>query len=179
MIDNRTLPVETPEPAERVFFDDPAAAVARLIELYERSAQYLLDHFVATLAGNLPKARYRAFYPELRINIPMHTKPDSRLSFGHVSVPGTYASSITRPDLFRGYLTQQIGLVMKNHGVSVSVGDSDTSSPLFQTSWVSSSSSTSENTMRVERSAGSTKPDRRNITSSRATTSSRLNGLVT
>ena len=32
MIDNRTLPVETPEPAERVFFDDPAAAVARLIE---------------------------------------------------------------------------------------------------------------------------------------------------
>ncbi len=130
MIDNRTLPVETPEPAERVFFDDPAAAVARLIELYERSAQYLLDHFVATLAGNLPKARYRAFYPELRINIPMHTKPDSRLSFGHVSVPGTYASSITRPDLFRGYLTQQIGLVMKNHGVSVSVGDSDTPMPV-------------------------------------------------
>ncbi len=130
MIDNRTLPVETPEPAERVFFDDPAAAVARLIELYERSAQYLLDHFVATLAGNLPKARYRAFYPELRINIPMHTKPDSRLSFGHVSVPGTYACSITRPDLFRGYLTQQIGLVMKNHGVSVSVGDSDTPMPV-------------------------------------------------
>ena len=124
MIDNRTLPVETPEPAERVFFDDPTAAVARLIELYERAAQYLLDRFVATLEGRQPEARYRAFYPELRINIPVHTKTDSRLSFGHVSVPGAYASSITRPDLFRGYLTQQIALVMKNHGFSVSVGDS-------------------------------------------------------
>jgi AMP nucleosidase len=29
-----------------------------------------------------------------------------------------------------GYLTQQIGLVMKNHGVSVSVGDSDTPMPV-------------------------------------------------
>ena len=130
MIDNRTLPVETPEPAERVFFDDPTAAVARLIELYERAAQYLLDRFVATLEGRQPEARYRAFYPELRINIPVHTKTDSRLSFGHVSVPGAYASSITRPDLFRGYLTQQIALVMKNHGVSVSVGDSETPMPV-------------------------------------------------
>ncbi|WP_374635147.1 AMP nucleosidase [Paracoccus sp. (in: a-proteobacteria)] len=130
MIDNRTLPVETPEPAERVFFDDPVAAVARLIELYERAARYLLDRFVATLEGKKPEARYRAFYPELRINIPVHTKTDSRLSFGHVSVPGAYASSITRPDLFRGYLTQQIALVMKNHGVSVSVGDSETPMPV-------------------------------------------------
>ena len=55
MIDNRTLPIETPEPAERIFFDDPAAAVQRLIELYERSARYLLDHFVATLGGRPPE----------------------------------------------------------------------------------------------------------------------------
>ncbi len=130
MIDNRTLPIETPEPAERIFFDDPTAAVQRLIELYERSARYLLDHFVATLGGRPPEARYRAFYPELRINIPVHTKTDSRLSFGHVSLPGIYASSITRPDLFRGYLTEQIALVMKNHGVAVSVGDSDTPMPV-------------------------------------------------
>ena len=55
MIDNRTLPIETPEPAERIFFDDPTAAVQRLIELYERSARYLLDHFVATLGGRPPE----------------------------------------------------------------------------------------------------------------------------
>ena len=65
MIDNRTLPIETPEPAERVFFDDPAAAVERLIQLYERSSRYLLDHFVATLEGRRPEARFRAYCDEV------------------------------------------------------------------------------------------------------------------
>ena len=130
MTEHRTLPLETPEPAVPEYFDDAAAAVERLTQLYDRAADFLLRHFVETLAGRQPKARYRAFYPELRFNIPDHTKVDSRLSFGHVSVPGVYASSITRPDLFRGYLTEQIGLVMKNHGVRVSVGDSDTPMPV-------------------------------------------------
>ena len=35
-------------------------------------------------------------------------KVDSRLSFGHVASPGTYATTVTRPDLFRNYLIQQI-----------------------------------------------------------------------
>ncbi len=130
MTENRTLPLETPHSPGREQFDDAAAAVERLIQLYDRATGFLLDHFVATLQGRTPRARYRAYYPELRINVPDHAKVDSRLSFGHVSVPGTYASSITRPDLFRGYLTEQIGLLMKNHGVRVSVGDSDTPMPV-------------------------------------------------
>ena len=51
---------------------------------------------------------------------------DSRLSFGHVADPGTYATTVTRPDLFRNYLTQQIGLLIRNHGVPVEIGLSDT-----------------------------------------------------
>jgi AMP nucleosidase len=45
-------------------------------------------------------------------------------------VPGTYAATITRPDLFRSYLIQQIGLLMRNHGVPVIVGPSDTPMPV-------------------------------------------------
>ena len=130
MTEDLTLPLETPQHATRDYFDDAAAATERLVQLYRRASRFLLDHFVATLEGTPPRARFRAFYPELRINVPDHAKIDSRLSFGHVSVPGTYASSITRPDLFRGYLTEQIGLLMKNHGVRVSVGDSDTPMPV-------------------------------------------------
>ena len=61
LTDSRRLPIETPEPAERVYFDDPAAAVARLIELYDRASHFLLDRFLATLQGGRPAARYRAF----------------------------------------------------------------------------------------------------------------------
>ena len=129
-IANRQLPVETPDPVERMLFDDPAEAVERLVALYDRASGFLLDRFLKTLEGQPPRARYRAFYPEVRMVVPSHTKTDSRLSFGHVAVPGVYATSITRPDLFRGYLTEQIGLLMKNHGIGVHVGESETPMPV-------------------------------------------------
>ena len=85
---SRLLPVETPEPVERAFFDDPKAAVARLVELYDRASQFLLDRFLATLGGAPPQARYRAFYPEVRLTTSVHSQTDTRLSFGHVAMPG-------------------------------------------------------------------------------------------
>jgi len=129
--DPRLLPVETPEPVERTQFTDPEAAVARLIELYDRAADFLLDRFLGLLAeGARPVARYRAFYPEVRLTTTSHSKTDSRLAFGHVALPGRYVASITRPDMFRDYLTGQIGLLIRNHGVPVTVGESDTPMPV-------------------------------------------------
>ena len=55
---------------------------------------------------------------------------DSRLSFGHVVEPGRYSTTITRPDLFEHYLTQQIGLLIRNHGVPVQIGVSQTPMPV-------------------------------------------------
>ena len=66
----------------------------------------------------------------MRITTVTHAKVDSRLSFGHVSQPGTFAATITRPDLFRNYLQQQIGLLIHNHGVAVEVGLSTTPIPV-------------------------------------------------
>ena len=94
------------------------------------AAGFLLDHFQQTLLGRKPKARYRAFYPEVRLTVTSHSKTDSRLAFGHVVSPGSYAATITRPDLFGNYLIQQIGLLIRNHGLPVTVAGSDTPMPV-------------------------------------------------
>ncbi len=124
------LPVETPPPAESLVTRDPAEAVARLEALHATHTAYLRRRLGEVLAGRRPTARYRAFYPEIRLTVTSHARVDSRLSFGHVSEPGTYATTITRPDLFRGYLTHQIGLLVRNHDVPVTVRVSETPIPI-------------------------------------------------
>jgi len=47
-----------------------------------------------------------------------------------VASPGTYAATVTRPDLFANYLVQQIGLLMEHHKVPVVVGASMTPIPV-------------------------------------------------
>ena len=124
------LEVVTPDapPPER--FDNPSRAVDRLCELYDMATEFLCDSFQRAMDEGHPDVRYRAFYPELRITTTSFAKVDSRLSFGHVSHPGAHATTITRPDLFRHYLEQQIQLLIGNHGVPVEVGVSDTPMPV-------------------------------------------------
>ncbi|KCV82373.1 AMP nucleosidase [Actibacterium atlanticum] len=126
----QNLPVKSPPAGVPRSFSDADAAVAYLQELYAEATTFLRDHFDATIAGAERTARYRAFYPELRIVTTSFAKIDSRLSFGHVSEPGVYTTTITRPDLFANYLTQQIELLIENHGVTVSVGPSITPMPV-------------------------------------------------
>ncbi|MEO0486536.1 MAG: AMP nucleosidase [Pseudomonadota bacterium] len=122
--------IETPDVPETQSFTDAAAAVDRLEALYKAATTFLCDRFSAALGGARPTGRYRAFYPEIRVSTTSYASIDSRLSFGHVAEPGLYATTVTRPDLFRNYLIQQIELLMTNHGVSVSVGASETPMPV-------------------------------------------------
>ncbi|MBU2957273.1 AMP nucleosidase [Paracoccus sp. 1_MG-2023] len=128
--DSRFLPIETPQPEAPRDFNDPVEAVAHLRALYDQATSFLLENFTRILGGETPVARYRAFYPEVRMVVPIHGTIDSRLSFGHVVAPGSFATTITRPDLFQNYLTEQIGLLMKNHGVVITVQPSDTPMPV-------------------------------------------------
>ena len=128
--DSRFLPVESPDAPAREQFTDAAAAVDRLCQLYDQAVDFLVARFSETLDGKRPRARYRAFYPELRLTTTSHSTTDSRLSFGHVAIPGSYVATITRPDLFANYLREQIGLLIRNHGVPVTVGVSDTPMPV-------------------------------------------------
>ena len=118
---------DTPEPAQ---FTDPSTAVARLEMLYQQATDYLCDRFASAMKRSAPTERFRAYYPEIRIKTSSYARIDSRLSFGHVSEPGTHATTVTRPDLFRAYLTQQIALLIKNHDQPVVIGASDTPIPI-------------------------------------------------
>ena len=125
-----SLVFSTPEMPAAQAYTDAVAAVAQLEMLYAKAVRFLADAFSHAIRDGKPDRRVRAFYPEIRVTVTSHVKTDSRLSFGHVAQPGTYATSVTRPDLFRAYLVQQIALLLQNHGVAVTIGVSDTPMPL-------------------------------------------------
>src|SRR5512139_388156 len=109
---------------------DATTAVARLEDIYERNARFLRDQFEAYVSGKPFKARVRAHYPFVRITTSTHVRLDSRLAYGFVARPGMYETTVTRPDLFRTYLTDQISRLLENHGVPVEIGESNEPIPI-------------------------------------------------
>ncbi len=124
------LPVLTPQSFATEFFTDASAAVVRLEEIYDRNTAFLRDRFEAYANGEAIGSRVRAVYPFVRITIATHARLDLRLSYGFVAGPGVYATTVTRPDLFRTYLTEQIKLLIENHGVPVEIGEFSESIPI-------------------------------------------------
>jgi len=121
----------TPPPVPEASYGNAKEAVAALDALYRRNTTFLRDAFLAIGNGApIENKRYRAFYPEVRVSTTSFSHVDSRLSYGHVAAPGTYATTITHPKLFRSYLEEQLGLLIKNHDLSVVVGESKTPIPL-------------------------------------------------
>jgi AMP nucleosidase len=120
----------SPAAAEPQVFDDAEKAVDALITLYERNTAFLIEAFQALAHGAPVKGRYRAFYPQVSIETTSFGHIDSRLSYGHVSAPGIYTTTVTRPKLFRRYLVEQLELLMRNHHVPVIVSESTTPIPL-------------------------------------------------
>ncbi|MCC6305840.1 MAG: AMP nucleosidase, partial [Rhodobacteraceae bacterium] len=55
-------------------FADPAAAVARLEELYTLACSFLVGRFRAALTEGRPPCRLRAFYPEIRFTVTSFAK---------------------------------------------------------------------------------------------------------
>ncbi|WP_111431495.1 AMP nucleosidase [Rhodobacteraceae bacterium DSL-40] len=133
-MDNRTplseLRLITPPAEPALLLTDAAEAVAELKRRYKAATGFLQEKFIAVMAGAMPEGHYRAYYPAVGITTNSFAAVDSRLSFGHVAEPGSYETTITQPDFFEGYLTQQIGLLIQNHGVPVRIGISDTPIPL-------------------------------------------------
>lgn len=111
-------------------FNDPVAAVDRLIAIYERNTTFLRDSFKRYLTGELPANKHRAYYPEVRFRNDTYARVTSRLSYGHVSQPGPYSTTITQPALFKGYLRHQLDLLINNHNLPVEIVESDIAIPL-------------------------------------------------
>jgi len=122
--------IDLPPPRPHESFTDARAAVLRLIELHDEAVEFLVRRFAETLREGRPERRVRACYPEIRLSVTTWALTDSRFSFGHVAGPGVYSTTVTRPRLFANYLEQQIGLLLKNHGVPVSIGLSEVPIPV-------------------------------------------------
>jgi len=105
-------------------FTDPAAALAQVRAIYEASIAHLRAALVDFVAGGTSAARVRACYPFVRVHTDTVARADSRLSYGFVAGPGTYETTLTRPDLFSNYYLEQFRLLLKNHHISLEVGTS-------------------------------------------------------
>lgn len=106
----------------RESFTDPEAALARVMEIYAAQIGHLRLHLQAYVAGQMPAARVRAWYPSVRVQTDTVARADTRLSFGFVAGPGTFETTLTRPELFADYYREQFRLLLRNHGVSLDIG---------------------------------------------------------
>ncbi|GAA0763515.1 AMP nucleosidase [Ideonella azotifigens] len=97
-------------------FDDPEAALAQVVALYQAQVKHLRQQLQAYVDGQAPAGRVRAWYPSVRVQTHTDQRPDSRLSFGFVAGAGTYETTLTRPDLFGDYYREQFRLLLRNHG---------------------------------------------------------------
>jgi AMP nucleosidase len=112
-----------------------AAIVERLKAEYQQSVDSLrrdLKAFLATRAPPDPAIRAGGayVYPALRMAY-VAKGPSPRLprAYARFSQSGIYATTITRPDLFHAYLTEQLTLLLADFEVEVEVVRSDQEIP--------------------------------------------------
>ena len=111
------------------------AALDRLQTLYDQSVANLREAvrtFLATGERPDPEARARGLfsYPELKVSW-FGERPANLATraYARISRPGVYSTTITRPELFRPYLTEQLGLLESDYGATFDVGPSEQEIP--------------------------------------------------
>ncbi|HEY0028294.1 MAG TPA: AMP nucleosidase [Allosphingosinicella sp.] len=115
--------------------DDIPSIIDQLIEISDSSAAALrgaLARYLAQGERPDPDARMQGVfaYPELRIAYRLDSAPKfPNRAFGRLNQPGVYATSVARPKLFRKYLTEQLGFLVRDYDVEVSVGRSASEIP--------------------------------------------------
>jgi AMP nucleosidase len=109
----------------------PQAALLLIIKLYDESLVLIGQDFERYAKGLPTEKRNDATYPFLAVEVlPGHTVETSTLSFGKISSPGIYGSTIAAPRLFRSYLKEQMELLVENCDAKLYVGRSTSPIPL-------------------------------------------------
>ncbi len=111
-------------------FDAADAALQQVHTIYDQSIQHLRGELQRFVAGDDLGGHVRACYPFVRVHTATVARADSRLSYGFVAGPGTYETTLTRPDLFDDYYRAQFELLLKNHAVALEVGTSSQPIPV-------------------------------------------------
>ena len=110
-------------------YKDADQVLVAVKEIYEANTGFLRSCFDDYCKGKNPE-KVRAYYPYIRVKTIQAKRFDSRYSYGFVPRPGSYFTTVTRPDLFEDYYREQFRLLIKNHDISIEVGVSDTPIPL-------------------------------------------------
>jgi AMP nucleosidase len=109
--------------------------VDRLEAVYQASVSSMRAGLKAFLEqGSRPDPQARIdgcfAYPELRLTHRGGSAPLSDYrAYARLAGPGVFATSLTRPDFFRAYLIEQLGHLIGDYGVEVSVGRSEQEIP--------------------------------------------------
>jgi AMP nucleosidase len=116
-------------------FPDVGAALDEVEAIHDASVGNLreaIDRYLRD--GTRPSAEARAggvfAYPELVIDYaPAAAAPALSRAYARLNIAGRYASSVTRPKLFRAYLAEQLRHLVSDYGVRLSVGRSASEIP--------------------------------------------------
>ncbi len=123
---------KTPDFTAPAFYTDASAALAQVQKIYQRSVDHLRAAMREFVNGaDADQLRVRACYPFVRLHTHSASHRGSgRLSYGFVAGPGRFETTITRPDLYSGYLLEQFQLLLANHGGELEVGTSTQPIPI-------------------------------------------------
>ena len=104
---------------------DAAAAVERLIDLYESSCE--------RARVCLEKGEYADYahvvYPQIVVDVKEWRPIDRSEPFGYVDESGRYVAVLSKPHLLRGYLEEQLTRLTENYPCEIFVGPSDVRIP--------------------------------------------------
>ena len=109
-------------------YTDPLAALAQVRLIYDQQIAHLRDCMQRYVAGETLPGKVRACYPFVRIRTETVARatlemPDiTQLSYGFVAGPGTFDTTLTRPDLYATYYLEQFRLLLENHSVELEIG---------------------------------------------------------
>ena len=111
-------------------FESPNEALVAIEEIYNAQIDFLREQFQTYVDGKRPKERISAFYPYIRIATQYARRADSRMSYGFAARPGSYSTTVTRPDIFKHYYKEQLRLMRHNHDVPIEIGVSNVAIPV-------------------------------------------------
>jgi AMP nucleosidase len=111
----------------------PKAAVERLIELHSAACSSLksgLDRYLTDRTAPTPEQRATWNYPELRVTYEGHgLQPNIARAYAKFQGPGVYTTTITNPEYFKPYLTEQLTHLERDYDAKIEVGPSSQEIP--------------------------------------------------
>ncbi len=115
--------IKTPKTIKPKNYKTAEEALKAIHAIYDAQIAFLQDQFHEFGEGKIKLGdQVSAFYPYVRISTQYARRSDSRLSYGFAPKPGSYSTTLTRPDLFESYYLEQLKLLVENHETPLEIG---------------------------------------------------------